>query len=213
MVKWSTLDLPFCRRGKLKCTKHEPLAGVHRRKPRPGSPHSLPARLGLPCPQSRPARLPSGTWLPAPACTTALAASASLTGDSSQTCFEPFSGLSEDPFPALMNSHTLCFFPDLCCHVKHRPQPRTLWGNAGYPQEGTGSTVSAVPHSRGRVEKFALKVRKKVVNHNSSKLLFTNISLRKDFFNTIICEMIAKVWLPIEQRSTLCLAGGKVPLG
>lgn len=64
-------------------------------------------------------------------------------------------------------------------------------------QQGAGSTVSAVPHSHGRVEKSAPKVRKKAVNHRSSKLLFTNTSLCKDFFNTVACE-IAKVWFPVE---------------
>lgn len=72
--------------------------------------------------------------------------------------------------------------------------------------------MSAVPHNRRREEKFALKVRKKVVNHRSRKLLFTNISLCKDFFNTAICE-IAKLWLPVETSSALCSDGEKVPLG
>lgn len=171
----------------------------------------LAAQPALPCPQNHPARLPSSAWLPSPPSATALAAPARLTEDGFRTCFGAFSGLSEDPFPALTNSHTLCFSPDLRRHVKCHPQPRALWGDAGHPQEGTGSTVSAVPHSRRRVEKFALKVRKKVVNHMSSKLLFTNISPRKDFFNTVICE-IAKVWFPVETSSALCSAGRKVPL-
>lgn len=162
-----------------------------------------PARLALPCPQNR---LPSGPWLPSPPLCH------SLTEDGSRTCFGHFSGLSEDPFPALMNSHALYFSLDFCCHVKCCPPPLTLWGDAGRPRKGTGSTMSAVPHSRRRVEKFALKVRKKVVNHRSSKLLFTNILLRKDFFNTAICE-IAKVWLRVETSSALCWAGGKVPRG
>lgn len=63
----------------------------------------------------------------------------------------------------------------------------------GHLQEGTGSTVSAVPHSHERVEKSALKVRKKAVNHKSSKLLFTNTLLCKDFFNTVICEIASLV--------------------
>lgn len=171
-----------------------------------------PARLALPCPQAALPACPAAPGcLPLP-CATALAAPASLTEDSSRTCFGAFSGLSEDAFPALKNSHTLYFSPDLCCHVKCTLQPLTLWGDAGRPREGTGSTVSAVPHSRRRVEKFALKVRKKVVNHRSSKLLFTNISLRKDFFNAVICE-IAKFWLPVQASSAPCSAGGKVPLG
>lgn len=67
--------------------------------------------------------------------------------------------LPEDPFPALMNSHTLYFSFNLCFHLKFSPHPRTLLGDAaaliGCLWDSTGSTVSAVPHSRRRVEKSA----------------------------------------------------------
>lgn len=148
-----------------------------------------PARLALPCPQPPcpPAQRRLAAF-PGLCCSRGHSCKA-LTGQYPM-CFGPCSGLSGDPFPTLTNCHTLGFRPDLCCHTKCCLRTLMLWGTL------TGGhwfhCVCGSPQPQ-EVEKSALKVRKKAVNHNSSKLLFTNTSLCKDFFYMVICEITSLV--------------------
>lgn len=87
-----------------------------------------PARLCLPCP--RPPCPPAQRRLAAfPRLRRSRGRSCKALTGQYRTCFGPCSGLSEDPFPALTNSHTLYFSPDLCCRKKYCLQLLMLWGD------------------------------------------------------------------------------------